>query len=238
MGNHPFAFRFEGSGGRVGTARSRGPLTRKIYGGFPALLAIRDIIHRNQPIEDRGGPLSQILPLAVKHRVLRRQGKGFVPIGNAERSYLLGGWLEEFAALALIEAGCRDVRYAQPVSWLASTDSSRHWNEIDALGMYGDKPVLVSCKAVAEDTIDSRNGDDRLFDALLELSYWNAHFADRAAVPVFFTTADFYDEERQRFRSPKLVERAKVLDLAIVPVDFGSFGAVVAHLKRVLAHTA
>lgn len=37
------------------------------------------------------------------------------------------------------------------------------------------------------------------------------------------TTADFYDEKLRSFRSPRLVERANVMGIKVLPADFGTF---------------
>jgi hypothetical protein len=73
---------------------------------------------------------------------------------------------------------------------------------------------------------------------MLELSYWNAHFAAHEATPVFVTTTDFYDEEQGAFRSPKLMERARVLGLTVLTADFSRSERLVAHLARALGEAA
>ena len=235
MDRRPFAVRFEGAGGALREAHRRAALTRLMFQHFSLLWPDKTRWPDWAMFGKDGGPIVEIILEAQQAGVLVPTAKGPRPADTAAQRYLQGGWLEEFAALALVDAGCRDVRYSQQVSWVAEVDGSRHFNEIDALGTFRGRPVLVSCKAVAHGKLETRYGNDNLFDALLELSYWNTHFADGNGVPVFLTTADFFDEGRGAFRSPKLVERADVLGISVLPVDFGSFDRVVARLGAILA---
>lgn len=228
-------FSLDGPGGDFLLARKRKDLTRLIYEIFPDLSSLRHALSKQQvwqPEENK--KTAAFIPKALANRILRKKGSGYYSFNNVARSYLLGAWLEEFIALALYEAECEDIRFSQHIIWQASTDASTHANEIDAMAIAGKSRILVSCKAVAEDILEKRKGEERLFDALLELSYWNAHFGGDNGIPIFVTTADFYDEARQSFRSSKLVERANVLGIKVMPADFGNYESFVLRLKSFL----
>lgn len=231
--NMPFAF--DGPGGDLQAARRRAALTRALFEEPEVLEVIKRRLTLREPIaaDARPASLGKILDHARDCGVLIEDGKGaFDVAGPQARSYLSGAWLEEFMALLLIEAGCDEVRFSQKVLWRAGIDGSLHGNEIDALGLHRDRLVLVSCKALAFDTLTRTHSDDRVFSAMMELAYWNDHFGQGRALAILATTADFYDEEARRFRSPKLVERARVMDLVVLPADLGSSERCLDQLRK------
>lgn len=228
-----------GPGGSLADARARQDLTRRIYEQFELLRPILTAGGSGHPIgAPQDGPIRGWCEAAVARAVLRRRGAGYRAAHNGARTYLAGGWLEELVALALETAGCDAVRFAQPVRWRAPRQPEEHFNEVDALALYGERLVLVSCKATATDLLERSHGEERLFNALLELSYWNAHFAGDAALPVFLTTTDFYDENRRAFRSPRLMERARVLGIEVLTADFSTLRRLQARLDAILARDA
>jgi hypothetical protein len=227
-----------GPGGSLGKARERGALTRSIYENFEDLRPILIAGGSGKPVGSPPAAVRAWCEDAVGHGVLSRKGQGYRAAGNGARTYLAGAWLEELMALALLDCGCRDVRFAQQVRWRAPGQQEEHYNEVDAIALHGERLVIVSCKATATDLLERSHGEERLFHAMLELSYWNAHFAAHEATPVFVTTTDFYDEEQGAFRSPKLMERARVLGLTVLTADFSRSERLVAHLARALGEAA
>jgi hypothetical protein len=214
-------------------ASARADLTRALLAAPGAARALRRLAEK-QPGNLPGDLPEDLAALAVHHRVLTPHGGGWRLTGAAARGYVYGGWLEELAALGLQAAGAEDVRCGQRVFWRAGTDGSEHVNEVDVMAVQGARPVLVSCKATAALLLEDGAGDDRLFDALQELAYWNAHFGRGRAIAIFVTTSDFYDESRRRFRSPKLIERARVLNLNTVSADYGTWPRFVGRLREIL----
>uniref|UniRef100_UPI003BA94776 hypothetical protein n=1 Tax=Stappia sp. TaxID=1870903 RepID=UPI003BA94776 len=227
-----------GPGGSLGKARGRAALTRAIYENFEALRPILIAGGSGKPIGSPSGAVRAWCEEAVDHDVLRRKGQGYRAAGNGARTYLAGAWLEELMALALLACGCRNVRFAQQVRWRAPGQEEEHFNEVDAIALHDERLVIVSCKATATDLLERSHGEERLFHAMLELSYWNAHFAAREALPVFVTTTDFFDEEAGVFRSPKLMERARVLGLTVLTADFSLSERLFARLRRALGDAA
>lgn len=228
-------FSLDGPGGDFPLARTRKDLTQLIYEFFPHLHSLRHSLSKQLVwYPEENSKTSTFISKCLTNRILQKRGNGYFSFDNDAQRYLLGAWLEEFIALALNEAECEDIRFSQPITWRASTDSSTHANEIDAMAIVGKSRILVSCKAVAEDTLEKRKGEERLFDALLELSYWNAHFGGDNGIPIFVTTADFYDERSQTFRSSKLVERANILGIKVMPADFGNYESFVIMIKKFL----
>lgn len=223
-----------GPGGSMPQARARAGLTRQIYEEFELLRPVLTAGGSGRPI---GAPQDEIrdwCERAVSLGVLRRRGDGYRAAQNGARTYLAGAWLEELMALTLLDCDCEAIRFAQQIRWRAPGQREDHYNEVDALALHGDRLVIVSCKATATDLLERSHGEERLFHAMLELSYWNAHFAGGAAVPVFVTTTDFYDEEEGSFRSPRLVERARVLGLTVLPADFSTTERLARRLRHVL----
>jgi len=224
-----------GSGGRLSGAKRRAAVSRALYEDFADLRGLLHAAARGRTVDIRSHTEEVWCDMAAAAGVLTPRGRRFRPADNGARAYLGGGWLEELVALALAEAGCSDVRFAQMIRWRAPDSADDHFNEVDALGVKDGRLVLVSCKATATDLLERSRGEDRMFDAMLELSYWNAHFGARAALPVFVTTTDFYDEDARAFRSPRLMERARVLGLHVLTADFSTYAAFADKLAAILA---
>jgi hypothetical protein len=227
-----------GPGGRLDEARARGVLTRTIYEMFEPLRPALISGGSGHPLAVAGEAMRSWCELAVGLGVLARRGRGYRAADNGARTYLAGGWLEELMALALLDAECQEVRFSQQIRWRAPGGESDHYNEVDALALYGGQLVIVSCKATATDLLDRSHGEERMFQAMLELSYWNTHFGNRAATPIFVTTTDFYDEEAGEFRSPKLMERARILGLNVLTADFSTAAHLTRRLRDVLRAAA
>lgn len=157
-----------------------------------------------------------------------------VPLSLVGRRWATGGWLEEFAYTALLEAGADEAVYAQQLRWSGRYGPESYLNEIDVLAREGDRLVFVSAKAARPNAVETASGDDRLFQAMLELDYWRRHFGSQNDAAVLITTADFF-EERRRVRHPGLTERAAILDVTLVPADASSASSVVERMRRALA---
>lgn len=211
----------------------RAPLTRHLYETPAAARGLRHF-RRDLPLAAPPGLLAESLQLAVEAGILGASEGPLYRLSEAGEPYVRGRWLEEAAALALAAAGADHVRCGQRIFWRAGSDGSEHVNEVDVLATAAGRLILVSAKASAAFLLEQKGGEERLFEAMLELSYWNAHFAQGAGVPVLVTTSDFYDERSRSFRSPKLVERARVLGIFIVSADYGSFDRLTGRMTDIL----
>lgn len=234
-------YKLKGRGGDLKRAQRRRELTKLIYQSFSELDEFRKEIYQSKTWQLDGNTLvNEIVKLAARHELLKPRSNNQNSVqkwkvtNHSARTYLTGSWLEELMALALIDAQCDAVRFSQEIEWTAAVDGSLHMNEIDAMALAGNKSVFVSCKAMANATLDDRKGEKRLFTALQELSYWNMHFAKGDAICFFMTTVDFYDETKKTFRSPKLVERANAMNIHVIPADYTSYDAILMRIKEIL----
>ena len=234
-------FRLHSKGGDLKQALARRKLTELIFENFVYLKPFQNTLLKQKPWHLDGVPaVDEVVKMAARFQLLKPKNYLESPVQIWELAdkdnliYFMGGWLEELMALALFDAQCDSVRFSQPIQWTASVDGSNHMNEIDVIGQAGEKTVLVSCKAMSNLALERRKGESRIFDALQELSYWNMHFGGGNAICIFMTTADFYDEVTQTFRSAKLVERASVMNIHVISADFESYDQVLNRIKVIL----
>ena len=223
-----------GSGGDVARAAQRASLTHRIYEAYPAMRRVLHELGRGRSAHPSSSDARDWCAAAEAEGLLMRRGDSFRALDGGTRAYVNGMWLEELVALAMSESHCADIRFGQRIRWRAINDTEDHYNEVDALCLHADQIIVVSCKATANDLLERSRGEQRIFDALLELSYWNAHFFQNKACPIFVTTTDFFDEDRGIFRSAKLMERARALGLQVITADFSTYAAFAGRFHALL----
>lgn len=208
--------------GDTDMAQARYNLTRLIQENYPIFEPIRDGLLKNsaknrQPCElcTHG---EQIIDHLYQHDMIKLE-EGKKVAGHAEaRRYLSGGWLEELAWHAAVEAGADEAVFSQTVNWSAKGYHGK--NEIDLIVRRRDRLGFISCKAVNSDfDSDNRKQRNRLMEALHEADNLVDHFGgndDRVAVLV---TADLIDEMKDQPRYMALMGKAAVLDVRIIPLE-------------------
>lgn len=208
--------------GNMDVAQQRFKLTRLIEEHYTTFEPIRDGLLKNAPKNRPPCELCTHGELIVDHlhqhgMIAMEEGKKVA--GHAEaRRYLSGGWLEELAWHAAIEAGADEAVFSQTVNWSAKGYHGK--NEIDLIVRRNDRLGFISCKAVNSDfDSDNRKQRNRLMEALHEADNLVDHFGgdqDRVAVLV---TADLIDEIKDQPRYMALMGKAAVLDVRIIPLE-------------------
>lgn len=153
-------------------------------------------------------------------------------INHDARSYLAGGWLEEFIFCAMHETNPDEVVYQQKVQWQVGEVNGK--NEIDVIARKGDILSLISCKASHWNYRSYNQGDrDKLKSFLLETDYWDTHFSAGTGRAVLVVTQDLIDEANNNTkRSPTIFARADILNVDIVSLDFFQWDMLVERLKK------
>ncbi len=215
--------RFKGKSGDVELARERQQLTRMIEDNYPAFEPVRDLLLKRNPnwekVEEdlclHGSTLREEIR---RHGMCSKHPDGGYHVDSHAKRYLGGGWLEELAWLAAMEAGADEAVFAQTIGWHAQGYHGQ--NEIDLIVRKGSRLGFTSCKAVgSEFNSDSRKHRNRLMDALHEADNLADHFGvdgDRVAILV---TADLIDELKNQPRYMSLMGKAAVLDVRIIPLE-------------------
>lgn len=228
------------AGGDINNARERLGVWQRIWADFSNFTMLLSLVHQDGRVPDFAHNLAADLAAIGCLEIEDARGSLYARIPDNDAKRLLsGGWLEELGACAVADAGAEEVRFGQRILWRGGADPSTTFtNEIDVIGRFGTKLMLVSCKAMRPKALHGASGqaDDAIFDAMLEIHYWSEHFGgETLASPALLTTVDMFDEKRRRPRHPGLVERARVLDLAILPADLTHYTLIVERLTQVAA---
>jgi hypothetical protein len=225
-------------GGEGGQARQREALTKVIEENYPSFEPVRDLLlarhsKNTDPmsmIDDHGHGIIEEL-----HRfqlVEHADGRPRAAHVDARR-YLSGGWLEELAWLAAMEAGAHEALYGQPLSWQVGDYYGE--NEIDLIVRHGARLGFVSCKALqSEFDSENRKHRNRLMDALHEADNLADHFGKPGERVAVLVTTDLIDEMKQMPRYTALMGKAAVLDVRIIPLEELGWNKLVAAMSELI----
>lgn len=218
-------------------ATERYKLTRLIEEQYPTFEPIRDHLLNQTPKNRQIWELcthgEKIIHHLNNHGLITVQEDKTVAAHAEARRYLSGGWLEELAWHAAMEAGADEAVFSQTVNWSAKGYHGK--NEIDLIVRRRDRLGFISCKAVnSEFNSDNRKQRNRLMDALHEADNLVDHFGgenDRVAVLV---TADLIDELKEQPRYMALMGKAAVLDVRIIPLEELGWPKLVAAVSELI----
>lgn len=214
-------------------ALGRSALTRRLWEEFAAFDPIRRSL---APVNSRGLPFrpassrqDDLLRTLTRDRWIQVDGTGVPRCVNAEAErYLRGGWLEELAWLAVRAGGATEAVLGQKIEWTVGEHVG--FNEIDVLARRGAVLSVTSCKTACP--VVGASQRERLHDFLLEVGYWEEHFAAGEGRALLLVTTDLVDEAIGAVRVPTLFARAAVLDIELVGLDHDRFDALVAAYRR------
>ena len=182
---------------------------------------------------EKNTEVTAILDVLLERHYIKKVAKDqYKYINHDARSYLAGGWLEEFIFCAMLETDPDEVLYQQKVQWQVGEVNGK--NEIDVIARKGDLLSLISCKASHWNYRSHVQSDrDKLKSFLLETDYWDTHFSDGSGRAVLVVTKDLVDEANDhRKRSPTIFARAEILNVDIVSLDFFQWDVLVDRLKK------
>lgn len=226
-----------GNSGDTERANKRSELTHMIRRDYPAFEPIRDVLLKRHASQGHSGKFDPnealIIEMLSDHGLVTTDDDGHTASHSEARRYMGGGWLEELAWLAAIEAGADEAVFAQTLSWHAKEYHGQ--NEIDLIVRKGSRLGFTSCKAVNSDfDSGSRKQRNRLMDTLHEADNLVDHFGcdgDRVAILV---TADLIDELRNQPRYIALMGKAAILDVRVIPLEELGWGKLVSALGELI----
>ncbi len=236
----------KGSGGDKNLAEQRRELTMAIQQNYPAFEVLRDKLLGNRSAEAAGQPenagatsLAQDTDLLFEHlrqHELLKLDQGEVSLNSVDaRRFMTGGWLEELAWLAAMEAGAHEAHYSQLVGW--DVEGYTGENEIDVIFRRDDKLGFLSCKALRSSLQSSdRKHRARMMDAVHEADNLADHFGQPGERVGVLVTTDLFDEERGEARYQALMGKAAVLDVRVIPLEDIRWDRLVGVMEYLMDH--
>lgn len=220
----------KGRGGDPDVAQARRSLTMEIEHNYPAFEELRDTLldvrsaqraagsgflrHRASTPDD----VYRLFDVLLDNGVVQPQADQFIlPDVDAKR-FVTGGWLEELAWLAAMEAGADEAYYSQQVGWEVNGYAGE--NEIDVIFRRDDRLGFVSCKALRSTLSSSdRKHRSRMMDAVHEADNLCDHFGRPGERVGVLVTTDLFDDESGQPRYEALMGKAAVLDVRLIPLE-------------------
>ena len=194
--------------------------------------ATDDYIHRVPimvPPLDADG--LELLSILERNKLAIREPGGEAICETKGKRYLSGGWLEELAWLAAIEAGADEAIYGQVIGWEVKGFTGE--NEIDLILRKGETLAFVSCKAFrSELDMHDRKHRNRLMDAVHEADNLGDHFGRPGEKVAILVTTDLFDEARNSVRYNALMGKAAILDVEIIALEDLGWDKLVAAMKN------
>lgn len=167
----------------------------------------------------------------------------YAPVpGEKAINFLTGGWLEDLAYEAILEAGADAALARAILDWKVEGYSGQ--NEVDVLARSGERLIFFSCKCanacLAEDHARARLlQKDKLMGYMHEADNLADHFGVQGDAVVLLVTTDLIDESNQnRARLPTLFGKAKALDVELIILDHLGWRPLVQRLKALLGGPA
>lgn len=230
----------KGEGSDGDAAAERKTLTRLIADQFSLFEQVRDRIFKDTELFVRHAEvipetLSQaghdMLGELLRYGLVRREAAGAAICEVVGRKYLSGGWLEEAAWLAAIEAGAEEVLFGQCLGWSVKGYSGE--NEIDLIARRGPSLSFVSCKALRSKLDSSdRKHRNRLMDAVHEADNLLDHFGRPGERVAVLVTTDLFDELKGVPRYGALMGKAAILDVRVISLEDLHWDGLVSAMKE------
>lgn len=216
----------KGPPGDPGEAQKRALLSKLIAQDYMRFEHLRDKIFQlvmattreeHEAIFDQP-EMAHLLFMMEKVGLIGEHQLGGVAIDNRAKRYLSGGWLEELAWLAAIEAGADEAIYGQVVSWEFKGYTGE--NEIDLIMRKGGGLTFVSCKALkSELDIADRKLRNKLMDAVHQADNLADHFGRQGEKVALIVSTDLFDEVKNAPRYQALMGKAAVLDVHVIALE-------------------
>jgi hypothetical protein len=160
----------------------------------------------------------ELVAMLVQFNLVVREEHGHEICELRGRRYLSGGWLEELAWLAAMEAGAHEALFGQVLGWNFKGYSGE--NEVDLIVRRSGRLGFLSCKALRSNFDNSdRKHRNRLMDALHEADNLCDHFGRPGERVAVLVTTDLHDEARGVPRYNALMGKAAVLDVRIISLE-------------------
>ncbi|NMD07183.1 MAG: hypothetical protein GYA66_04310 [Phyllobacteriaceae bacterium] len=222
--------------------RDRADMTQIISSSYRVFEQVRDRVLRNtdsfmRHVEIIPETLSaeghSLVTELLAQGIILREEHGHEICEAQGRRYLSGGWLEELAWLAAIEAGADEAVFGQVLGWTVNGYSGE--NEIDLIMREGERLGFVSCKALRADLdMHDRKHRNRLMDAVHEADNLVDHFGRAGDKVAVLVSTDLIDEARGAVRYNALMGKAAILDVRVIPLEEMAFNVLTAALANLL----
>ena len=207
-------------------ALARASFSRSIAGNYAEFERQRDEVLHLGKLEDSKAIEAKLAEPEISAFVAKMAAVGLISdaqgapfwVDGRLRRYLSGGWLEEFAWLAAMEAGAHEAIHGQVLGWEVNGFSGE--NEIDLIMRFENKLSFVSCKALrSELDANDRKHRNRLMDAVHTADNLADHFGRQGEKVAVLVTTDLYDEVKDTPRYHALMGKAAVLDVRIIALE-------------------
>ncbi len=222
--------RLKGTAGDPGEALARRDLTMLIEHHYPAFEVVRDALMEAAPLAGRSvssflrnkasadDDVGMLFDAMLHHNLIQRTHDQFGLPDLSARRFVTGGWLEELAWLAAVDAGADEAYYSQLIGWEVNGYNGE--NEIDVIFRHDDRLGFVSCKALRS-TLSARDRKhrSRMMDAVHEADNLADHFGRPGERVAVLVTTDLFDDRNGAPRYEALMGKAAVLDVRIVPLE-------------------
>jgi hypothetical protein len=228
----------KGDTGDQDEALSRKTLTCMIANNYRVFEEVRDRIFRAtesfmrhveiipETISPKG---HEVVAELLKQKLVVKEEHGHAICEVAGRRYLSGGWLEELAWVAAMDAKADEAFYGQCIGW--SVKGFHGENEIDLIMRRQGTLGFVSCKALrSELDMHDKKHRNRLMDAVHEADNLCDHFGKPGERVAVLVTTDLHDEIRGVPRYNALMGKAAVLDVRIISLEELGYDQLVAAL--------
>jgi hypothetical protein len=221
------------------TVRDRSALLRLLGENYTDFEHLRDELLQTPVPQDVALNTSaqerraEILDSLVRNNIVKLGSNGTLPQDTSGMRFLAGGWLEELAWLAALEAGAHEAVFGQVLGWNFSGYSGE--NEIDVIIRKDETLTFVSCKAFKSQlSMSDKKHRNRLMDAIHEADNLCDHFGrpnERVAV---LLTTDLFDEQKGTARYSALMGKAAALRVHIISLEDMSWPKLVAGLDKLI----
>jgi hypothetical protein len=222
-------------------ARKRFELVRIIAENYQKFEMLRDELLSNprsaaDALSDQQDDIrGDLLGALVRHQIVKLVGGGTLPYDNQSMRFLSGGWLEEFAWHAAIEAGAHEAVFGQVLGWNFGGYSGE--NEIDVITRQDDRLSFISCKALkAELIMSDKKHRNRLMDAIHEADNIADHFGRENEQVAVMVTTDLHDEEKGTARYSSLMGKAAVLKVRLISLEDLGWPRLVNVMSEIMNH--
>lgn len=208
-------------------AKERGALLIMIAERYPDFEGLRDhyfkateayIRRDNADVEPEPTDNPEMVAAFRTHNLIHPCEHGYWICDVSSKRFLAGGWLEELAWLAAMEAGADEASYGQVLGWKVQDFTGE--NEIDLIARKGERLCFVSCKAFrSELNMHDRKHRHRLMDAVHEADNLVDHFGRNGEKVAVLVTTDLFDEIKNSPRYLALMGKAAVLDVKLIALE-------------------
>ena len=224
-------------------ALAQGPLSRLIATRFADFEAVRDhyfkatdayVRRDNADAEPEPENNQDMIGLMRQLDMIHKTEHGQWICDVKSKRYLSGGWLEELAFLAAMEAGADEASFGQVIGWEVKGFTGE--NEIDLIARKDDRLCFVSCKAFrSELDMHDRKHRHRLMDAVHEADNLADHFGREGEKVAVLVTTDLFDEIKDSPRYVALMGKAAVLDVKIIALEDLDWHKLVQAMRELMA---